>query len=214
MNIIKKCIRKLERKIYTNKLRKKNKNNNFTIISQNCIGGVIYHDLGLKFLSPTINMFIEDENFVKLCENLQYYMKLKAEPEIENYIDPIDNQIHYPKIKVGDLEMCCLHYKNCAEAVEAWNRRKERINYNNVYIIANTWNLHNNHELIKRLEKLPYKKVVFSTKECNVDGTLCLPGNFWYLDKRNIVRPNITDLKDKGYKRYYEDFFDVVKFLN
>ena len=28
---------------------------NVTFISQNCIGGVIYHDMGQKFLSPTIN---------------------------------------------------------------------------------------------------------------------------------------------------------------
>lgn len=27
------------------------------IISSNCIGGIIYHDLQLPFLSPTINLF-------------------------------------------------------------------------------------------------------------------------------------------------------------
>ena len=67
--------RKLHRKI----MQKRNKNMDFTIIAQNCIGGVIYSDLGLQFLSPTINMFIEDENFVKLVENLEYYFSISAE---------------------------------------------------------------------------------------------------------------------------------------
>jgi uncharacterized protein (DUF1919 family) len=32
-------------------------NKEVTIFSSNCIGGVIYHDLGLRFMSPTINLF-------------------------------------------------------------------------------------------------------------------------------------------------------------
>ena len=211
---LQKLIRKIERKNYKNKIQRKNKNKDFTIISQNCIGGVIYNDLGLEFKTPTINLFIEDENFIKLCENPKHYFSIDAEPKIEDYVDPIDNRIHYPKIKVDDIEICCLHYKDCNSAVESWNRRRKRVNFDNMYIIANTWNLHNKKELVERLNKLKYKKIIFSTKECNVEGTFLLPGDIWKLDERSIARPNITDLKPKGFNRYYEDFFDIIKFLN
>ena len=36
----------------------------FTIISSNCIGGVIYSDLHRKFLSPTINLFFSAKDFL------------------------------------------------------------------------------------------------------------------------------------------------------
>lgn len=42
------------RKFRNRKERQALKNHNFTILSQNCIGG-LYLDLGEKFLSPTIN---------------------------------------------------------------------------------------------------------------------------------------------------------------
>ena len=29
--------------------------NDFSIISCNCVGGLLYHDFDMKFLSPTIN---------------------------------------------------------------------------------------------------------------------------------------------------------------
>lgn len=49
---------------YRSQLRYKiNQNNrlklcieNFSIISSNCVGGVITHELGKRFLSPTINL--------------------------------------------------------------------------------------------------------------------------------------------------------------
>ena len=41
---------------YKQKLIKRLKNKNFTLITNNCTGGVIYNRLGLKFLSPTIKL--------------------------------------------------------------------------------------------------------------------------------------------------------------
>ena len=46
-------------------------NQNFTIISQNCVGGVIYHELGKQFASPTINMYMDVPDFIKFISNLK-----------------------------------------------------------------------------------------------------------------------------------------------
>lgn len=87
-------------------------------------------------------MFIEDENFVRLVNNLEYYLSLDVQPLTDKYIDPIDPNISYPKIQVGDIELNCLHYKDCLEAIECWERRKLRVNYDNVFVIGNSWNMH------------------------------------------------------------------------
>jgi len=214
--MLKKICNKLiwKTKVFIN--QKKITNRDFTVISQNCLGGVIYHDYGMNFYSPTINMFIEDENFLKLIENLEYYLSLEAEPYIEKFQDPFDSSISYPKIKVGDIELCCLHYKNCQEAIDAWERRKKRVNLNNVYVIGNTWNLHNNKELIERLCKFnKYKVLCFTnTDEFQFANCIRLKGDFWRVDERGIVRPNITDFIPKSIKRYYEEQFDFISWFN
>lgn len=56
--------------------RKRLKNKEISIISTNCIGGVLSHDLGLQFKSPTVNLFFRAEDFIKFCENLEYYMSI------------------------------------------------------------------------------------------------------------------------------------------
>lgn len=205
---------KISRKILEYKFRRRNNNKDFTLISQNCIGGVIYSTLGIPFKTPTINMFIEDMNFIKLVEKFEYYMSIPASPLIDEYIDPVNDSIRYPKIKVDDIEICCSHYKNCEEAIEAWERRRKRVNFENIYVIGNSWNLHENYDLVERLCKCKYKTVIFTYKKCNNEKCVHLPGEVWKFDERGIIRPNITDFIKAGDLRYYEKIFDFVAWLN
>ena len=197
------------------RLRKKIANSNITIISQNCIGGVIYSMLGMRFNSPTINMFIEDENFVKLVENLHHYCNMSAEPLIEKYVDPIDNTISYPKIKVDDIELCCMHYKNCDDAIQAWNRRSKRVNYNNVLVIANSWNMHGNQKLIRKIcENGIYHTICFTYGTYKYINCIELKGRKWYLDARKVLKPSLTDFMPLSYKRYFEKYISVADLIN
>lgn len=195
--------------------RKKLTNKDFTLITQNCIGGVIYDDLGMQFTSPTINMFIEDDSFVKLVENLEHYMSIKPKKVTDCYIDPIDNNIKYPVIKIDDIKINCLHSKDCNQAIEDWERRKKRINFNNIIVIANSWNLHENKKLIERIGKIKYKKIIFTYKDYNKEYCIPLKGDFWKKDERGIVRPNLTDfMPNNSIYRYFEKIFDFVEFIN
>ncbi|MCR5294802.1 MAG: DUF1919 domain-containing protein [Lachnospiraceae bacterium] len=194
--------------------RKRNKNRDFTLLSQNCLGGVIYSILDLPFASPTINLFIEDENFVKLAENPVRYLNIPAEPGEERSAGSDNSAISYPTIRVDDIEICCLHYKNCSEAVEAWERRRRRVNFSNMYVLGNSWNLHENEEYIRRVASCPCPAAVLTLREMNIPGCIKLPGDFWKPDERGIVRPNVTDEKPGSHKHYFEDFFDFVSWLN
>lgn len=55
--------------LHDKKNKKRLKNYSPSIISSNCTGGFIYHWLGLKFRSPFINLYLENEDFVNMLEN-------------------------------------------------------------------------------------------------------------------------------------------------
>jgi len=56
------------------KFRKRLRNDDFTILCSNCIGGCIYHRLGKRFLSPTINMWMAQPDFVTFLLHLDDYL--------------------------------------------------------------------------------------------------------------------------------------------
>lgn len=214
MNTIKKIRNKLLYETHIKLLRKKLYAKEFSLITQNCIGGVIYHMFGLPFQSPTINMFIEDENFVKLAEAPEYYLKIKPIPIEDCYVDPIDDSIKYPVIGIDDVRLCCLHYKNCNEAIEQWERRCKRVHFDKLFIVANTWNLHDNIDLIKRIDNIKVPHIIFDDKGLEGDSIVRLKGDFWHRDERGIIRPNITDISNDGYHRLFEETFDFVNWIN
>ena len=48
------------------KMRRLLHNKDATIFSCNCTGGVMLHDLGLKFNTPTVNFFFHADDYLKL----------------------------------------------------------------------------------------------------------------------------------------------------
>lgn len=52
--------------LFRNRQRKRLKNKQFTLLTGNCIGGYLYHQLGLPFSTPTVNMMILNQDFKKL----------------------------------------------------------------------------------------------------------------------------------------------------
>ena len=126
-----------------------------TIFSSSCIGGVVYHEFGKKFTSPTINLYMRCEDFIKFCENFDYYFTLEMEP----YVGEIKRD--YPICKLGDLTLFMVHYKTFEEARDKWNARKSRVNRDNIRIVA-TDRDGCNKELKDRFQRLPYQKVMFT----------------------------------------------------
>ncbi|MCI8327186.1 MAG: DUF1919 domain-containing protein [Lachnospiraceae bacterium] len=61
--IIKKKIKTVEWKIYKKKRCCRLKNSDFTIIASNCNGSFMYYDMGLSYLTPTVNLFLNMNDF-------------------------------------------------------------------------------------------------------------------------------------------------------
>lgn len=194
-------IGRLSRYILRNKIeRRKLKNDNFTIFSQNCIGGIMYHDLGKQFKSPTVNMLFEPKDFVAFMKNINWHL--------EQPIEFVKNDEKYPVGTVGNIKIKFLHYHSQQEVLRAWNERKQRINWDNVFVVSCDKGL--NFEDMKEFDNLPYKnKILFMSKpnseiKC---GVYCK--DFIYgTDARLLNFENLLG------RRYYQKYIDYVKWLN
>lgn len=175
-----------------------------SIISCNCIGGVLMSELNMVFNTPTVNCYINTPDFLKLCQNLEEYMSmpLKYAPE------PIQSAQRYPLIYLGDILIHAVHYQSFEEFCNTWNRRKARINYNRLFLIFTD---RDNFEesLLKQIEELPYKKVLFSSKNYSQYDFICTISEFKNCDEVG----NMTGFK-KGitWNRRYTAYPFVKKF--
>ena len=150
------------------KIRNKSlKNKNFTIISNNCWGGYIYRLFNLPYQSPTIGLFIMPNDYLKFVNNLEYYLKeckLKfINPKDSHNYDELVSHACYGSYPVGlldDVEILFMHYKTEAEALEKWNRRCERINWDNLIIKFNDQNGCTNEQIEKFNKINKYDKMI------------------------------------------------------
>ncbi len=112
------------------------KESDITIISPMCFGGGLLHRLGLEFKTPTINMWFQEEEYLKFISNLKYYI----EKPVENAGTGWDSNLRreYPIGKIEDISLYFNHYSTFEEAKECWERRKQRINWGNILYIAYT----------------------------------------------------------------------------
>lgn len=104
------------------------KESNISIVSNHCWGGFVSHTLGLRFNSPFVNLYMNEKEYVKLLMNFEHYMNqpLKMYKDGDSYGEPVGI--------LSDIKIYFLHYDSYKIAEEAWNRRKSRINYNNLFI--------------------------------------------------------------------------------
>lgn len=192
----------------SNHYRKKLKNNNFTILCSNCVGGVLYHRLGKEFLSPTINMFFTNPDFAEFCLHLDYYLAQKLHFIETEYDFPVAELIGDGN-EIQTITLYFNHDKIIEEAEEKWERRKKRINRENLYIML--YNLDNiSDEKIKELEAVECKnRVIFTATP--------LPDISWSY----YIEPNMKAQYPYAYlgkdilgRRHVEKAFDFVEFFN
>ncbi len=130
------------------------KNTDVTVISQNCIGGVFYHDMGLQFTSPTINLFFSSLDFLRFAGNLKYYLNQPLTLQWEE---------QYPVGHLDDISIHFQHYGTCTEAKEAWERRKERILPDKIIILSTDRDGFKEEDM-NCWEKIDYPKILFSSE--------------------------------------------------
>ena len=111
----------------------------FSIISNNCWGGLVYQRYGLPYSSPTVGLYFFADDYIRLLADLKGYMAIPITiipVEESNHRDLIisRHQERFPIGRIGDVEIVFRHYLTPEEAIEKWERRKKRINYENLII--------------------------------------------------------------------------------
>jgi len=193
--------RAIKSRIYRMRL----KNRDFTIISNNCIGGGIYQTLNIPYKTPTVGLFIYSEDYIKLLENLDRYLAMDLK-FIKKSRFPQASEIkkQYPIGTLNDeIEIHFLHYKNKKEAMVKWNRSKKRINKDNLFFIYSDRDGFRE-EFLTRYDHLPYKNKVFFTSKP--------------YDHPFVVHVKDYDgeetVGDSDRNKLYEKYLDIVEWLN
>lgn len=202
----------IRNKVRTPFLRKKLKKDNWTLICNNCLGGMVTHDFKNQFRSPTVNLFFPDLSFFDFVENMDYYLQRPLEDGGVN---------ENPKYPIGvlkgdgikpDISIHFMHYKDFDDAREKWDTRKQRINKNNIYVAWTFAFVNYSEAEYKRFDSLPVKrKIGFVNRKdlCGIYDSLYYIKGF---DKQQSLG-NILTYSDLFGSRYY-DQFDFAKWFN
>ena len=203
MTIFKRFIRyfaKLKNRRLEKKWQSSIKVDNFSIICSTCIGGIIYHRLGREFLSPTVNMFFLQKDFIKFVSNLPHYIAMD--------LQFIETDKPYPVAMLDDIVLYFNHSNTPEDAANDWNRRKEKINYENLYII-----LYNRDgctlDDLRKMENVKCKRfIVLTSTPIDLPYAFCI--------KENKGKPNSGTFLDKDMfgVRTFEKQWDFVSWLN
>ena len=145
-------------------------NTNFSIISANCWSGSVYENLKLQYQTPTIGLFFYAPCYIEFLKNLKHYLNCELKfTETSKYEDANkyrNEEFAYPiGILDNKVEIQFLHYTSNEQATSNWNRRKARIDFDNLYIAMTDRDLCT-YELMQEFDKLSYKKkVIFTAKK-------------------------------------------------
>lgn len=191
-------------RIYRNK---KIINKDLTIISNNCWGGGIYQKLNLPYTSPTVGVYFYADDYIKFISNLEHYLSItpKIIPiEKSKYKDEIKKLKVYRYFPIGlidDVEVIFLHYRSDEEAIIKWERRKKRVNMNNLIVKFNDQNGCTEQHL-KCFSRLEYdNKICFTAKP--------------YIDCDNLhIVPQKQSNYIKSDMRFFSKPINMIEYIN
>ncbi len=205
------------------------KNKNFTVISNNCWAGRLYQYLDMPYLSPTAGLYFFAPDYIKFVSDLKHYLDTPLEfidASRSKYYEElkIRNQTNKPIGILGDVEIVFLHYKTKEEAEEKWNRRKSRVNYDNIILKFSRMDLCSENEIeafdalsfenkfiLNNRLPLKYKSEIYWNEEWKEEGisrdTEPFPGNLklkFLLGKKPNKYPEIGLINSEE-KKYVSD---------
>lgn len=157
--------------IRTNSARRKQlRSTDFTIISNNCWGGLVYQYFGLPYTSPTVGLFIMDDDYIKFLERLDYYLSQPLQfisIEQSRYREKLTAEstakAYYPIARLDDIEIHFLHYHSEEDARAKWEYRKKRVN-KDCLLVKMSQRSANDLSILERFAALPYKNKICFTE--------------------------------------------------
>jgi len=181
------AINKLQRKAINQTYQKRLTNQGMSVISANCVGAFILHDLNQPFNSPFVNLYLDPSDFVRYLQNIEFY---QAQP-----LQFIQTEKPYPVGLLDDLKVHFMHYHS-----------------ENLFIMMTDKDGGKGakYEDLKAFDNLPYQnKVVFTHKPYpELKSAFYIKG----FENENEVGDLFTFSGWNGEKYY--DQFDYVSWFN
>lgn len=179
----------------------------FSIICNDCWGGMAYEELGTRYESPFVGLFVVPEDFATLAGDLRASLTRPIEfrdRSRHDYISRWRNEIGkaYPiGVLKNDVEIQFLHYADAAEAKAKWERRAARVNWTKLRIKLSWHDYPGSAEALRRFEGLPLDaKLILAPPQAE--------------DLKDCVR--LADFSTDGTQQYWRGHkaFDVAHYLD
>jgi uncharacterized protein (DUF1919 family) len=182
-------------------LKRKVKNRHFTIVSDNDWGKKVYDDLGMEYQSPFIGMYIFAPDYIELVSNFEHYMKSPLKFTLHSKYDGI-KEIYPIGLLDHKVEIHFYSYKYKQTALEDWNERVKRINWEQLFFkFSDQYQCRA--ECIETFNQLPLKnKVCFTAMPMGHLESII------YFSNQNSVSKIEHELTD------YKKYFDLAEWLN
>lgn len=174
-----------------------------TLFCNNRTGAMMLHDLGMRFNSPFVNLWIEPDDFLAICAN--------PEAELSNELVEVDSELDYPVAELNGKKIYFQHYESFNQANEIWKRRLERVDYANISILF-VLRDHYSTETIDAFASLPqkHKVMLVGVGHDVVDKAIALPKSS---DSTGCLEI-LTDYSGLSGRRYYDEFDFPAWFSN
>lgn len=186
-----------------------------SIISNNCMGGVMYHRHNMPITTPTVKLEIMPEDYAKFCTNIHHYMDVEVMeyPELSEE-DKAKMIRMYDKIpetyffgKIDDIMIAFAHYDSFECAKRLWDRRRKRIEWDN---LAYVMHMH--------YQGRGYEKEVQEFLDLNLPHSAAFTNGFKVGNSYMYTVPDVPGIDDFGwYNGQYTiemgSGFDEEKFL-
>ena len=195
-------IARAEHKFFLLCRRARLKNTEPSVLSSNCNGAVILHDLGCRFNTPTVNLYMSAADFLRLLTDPKRYLE-KAPEEI-------GSDEPFPVGRIDDITLYFMHYGSFAEARDKWVERSKRVDFDNLFVMMTDKNGCTEAD-IAAFDALPYPhKVIFTHKPYPE-----IKSAFYFIGFEDQEEVGVlSDWKPGFFKRRWLDAFDSVAFLN
>ena len=162
------------------------RNARFTVLSEQCYAGTLYRYLGLEALTPLKNMWVSTEDYFRILGDPRGYFSESPVfwKSSEDY-DPGYESPAFPILKLkGDVLLYCNHDTDPEQAIEAWNRRRKRVNYDNILVTYYAKN--------RREEEAFYRQPRYAGRRCFTPYPSDLPDSVFIPDEGGALP--ITEL--------------------
>lgn len=179
----------------------------FCIISNNCWAGKVYQRYGRQYNTPTVGLYFFADDYLRFLSDLKRYICIPMtiiETKDSCHFDSLAKMGQNDVIvgKIDDVEIVFLHYSKPAEAIEKWERRKKRIDWDNLIIKFSRMNECND-EHIQMFDNLDFdtKFVFVNKKNLGFKSSIYING---YDDQDNITDDTT----------HYNSYLNLEKMIN